>query len=163
MALSSPEQWADQYWPADDLEELEYPVSQLVAGGGNPPWTNLFTVSFGPRLTFGAPAGSVQNRPTKGLLQCSPFVSNAFSIPEPTADNHPANSAFDISYHTMSENDNLSPEVGLKGYVATGFQSGDGMSQLVMCEIPLRPMASLVELQSWDLRGKNPLPPTSST
>ena len=159
MATGIDEDWADKYWPSDELEEVQYNISELVPGGGNPPWTNLYSISFGPRLSFGAGSGNDQNRVTKGLLQSSPFVANTYSIPEQVSNYHPANAAFDFSYHSMSINSDLSPEVGTEGYIATGFQSGDGLSRLIMAEIPLTPMASLAELQSWNLRGNNPLPP----
>ncbi|MBT8037938.1 MAG: hypothetical protein KJO21_10380 [Verrucomicrobiae bacterium] len=151
--------WANKYWPSDDLDEVQYPVSDLVAGGGNPPWTNIFSISFGPRLTIGAGYGNANDRPTKGVLQSSPFVMNNFSIPEKEDHFHPAHGAYDMSYSSMSLNSNLSPEVGTEGYIVSGFQSGEGLSRLVMAEVPMRPMASLVELQSWDMRGKNPMPP----
>ncbi|MFT6792527.1 MAG: hypothetical protein ACJAR1_000507 [Rubritalea sp.] len=159
MASGIDEDWADKYWPSDELEEVQYDVFELVPGGGNPPWTNLYSISFGPRVSFGAGFDSTQKRPTRGLLQSSPFVSNTYSIPEQTANYHPANGAFDFSYHSMTNNSELSPEVGLSGYIVSGFQSGDGLSRLIMAEIPLRPMASIGELQSWDLRAGNPLPP----
>jgi hypothetical protein len=159
-AMSADINWARTYWPTDELVEVDYQVSELIADGNNPEWTNLFTVSFGPRLSFGAAAGNTQNRPTKGLVQTNPFAVSAFSIPEQTSNNHPVNGAFDISYHTMAaSNDHLTPEVGTAGYITTGFQSGDGLSRLIIAGIPLRPMASLAELQSWNLRGNNPLPP----
>jgi hypothetical protein len=37
--------------------------------------------------------------------------------------------------------------------------SADAITRLIMDEIPLRPMASLVELQGWNPRGQNPYPP----
>lgn len=151
--------WAKEYWPSDEVDEVQYDVSELVAGGGNPPWTNIFSISFGPRLTFGAGNGNPSNRPTRGVLQSSPFVENTYSIPEQEANFHPANSAYDLSYSSMSVNSDLSPEVGTSGYIATGFQSGDGLSRLIMSEVPLRPLVSLGELQSWNIRGGNPLPP----
>lgn len=159
MAAVADETWAAKYWPSNELDEVQYAVSEIVPGGGNPPWTNLYTISLGPRFTFGAGLSSNQKRPTKGTLQCSPFVSSTYSIPTQTAMYHPVNNAYDLSYHSMSLNGNLTPEVGNAGYIVSGFQSGDGLSRLIMAEIPLRPMASLVELQSWNLRGGNPLPP----
>ncbi len=159
MAAVVDETWASKYWPSNELDEIQYTVSDIVPGGGNPPWTNLYTISLGPRFTFGAGLSSNQKRPLKGILQSSPFVSNTYSVPTQTAVYHPANNAYDLSYHSMALNSNLTPEVGNAGYIVSGFQSGDGLSRLIMAEIPLRPMASLVELQSWNLRGGNPQPP----
>jgi hypothetical protein len=158
IAVNVDQAWAQDYWPEDELVELEIPVSELVDDGSNPPWTNLFTVSFGPRISFSA-AGDSQNRPTKGLVQNNPIANNAFSVPETTPSNHPANSPYDFSYFTFFSGDPYTPTPGIHGYIATGFQDGDGLSRLIMAEIPLRPMASLVELQHWNVRGANPFPP----
>ncbi|PXA03570.1 hypothetical protein DDZ13_11355 [Coraliomargarita sinensis] len=151
--------WARKYWPSDELQEVSYYVNELEDDGDNPPWTNIFSISFGPRLTIGAGYGNTQGRPTKGVLQSSPFAENTFSTPEEETPFHPGNTAYDLSYSSMAKDSPLSPEVGTKGYIISGFQSGEGLSRLVMAEIPLKPMASLVELQSWNVRGKNPLPP----
>ena len=120
---------------------------------------NIYSISMGPRLTIGAGAGAAFNRPTKGMLQNSPFAFNSLSLPEKEARYHPANNPFEMSYSSMSLNSDLSPEVGNSGYIATGFQSGEGLSKLVMSEFPLTPLASLAELQGWNVRGGNPLPP----
>jgi hypothetical protein len=60
------------------------------------------------------------------------------------------------------EEGNVIPTDGIPGYIATGFDDILGLSRLVMTEVPLRPMASLVELQNWNLRGNNPFPPHQS-
>lgn len=165
QTMSVDTDWAGEYWPADELLPIVKSVGELsINNPNNPPWINLFSVSFGPRLTFGGSAGDAQNRPTKGLVQTSPFVNSAFSIPEKTANNHPVNGAYDIAYNSFTDGSPYEPTPGVDandtlGYIATGFQLSDGLSRLIMAEIPLRPMASLAELQSWNLRGSNPLPP----
>lgn len=159
MAMNPHMDWTKIYWPNDDLDELTYPVSSLVPGGGNPDWTNLYTVSIGPRMTIGQGTGSSANRPTRGLLMNSPFLTNSLTIPLKEATYHPANNPVEMSYSTMPFNSSLTPEVGDSGYIATGFQSGEGLSKIVMAEFPVTPVASLAELQGWDLRGGNPLPP----
>jgi hypothetical protein len=162
MGTSVVEEWAQKYWPSSALEEIQIPVSEIVPTSidpNNPEWTNILSLSFGPRLTFGAGSSDPEGRPTKGMLQTNPFALNTFSIPEKQASFHPANGAYDLSYHSMTFNSELSPEVGEAGYIVTGFQSGEGLSRLITSEIPLAPMASLAELQGWNLRGGNPLPP----
>lgn len=159
MGTSVDDEWGQKYWPSAALEEVQIPVSDIVPGNGNPDWSNLLSISFGPRLTFGAGSSDPENRPTKGLLQTSPFALNTFSIPDKQPSFHPANGAYDFSYHSMTFNSELSPEVGNSGYIVSGFQSGEGLSRLIMSELPLAPMASLAELQGWNLRGGNPLPP----
>lgn len=76
------------------------------------------------------------------------------------AKDHPANNTFDFTYHSLSLGSNITPNLSKStGYIATGYQSGDGLTRLIMDEIPLRPMASLVELLGWNPRGQNPYPP----
>ena len=151
--------WNKVYWPNDELAEVQYAVSDLVPGNGNPKWTNIFSISAGPRLTLGAGHGNPANRPNKGMVQNSPFVTHSFSLPEKASRYHPVNNPFEMSYSTMSLNSDLSPEIGTAGYIATGFQSGEGLSRLVMTEYPITPVVSLGELQNWNVRGTNPLPP----
>ena len=159
MAVNPHMDWNKLYWPNTDLSEVQYTVSEIVPGNGNPNWTNIFSISVGPRLTFGAGFGSTTNRPMKGLLQCSPFATNSYSLPIKESRFHPANNPYEMSYSTMSVNSDLSPEIGDAGYIATGFQSGEGLSRLVLAELPLSPLASIGELQGWNVRGGNPMPP----
>lgn len=151
------ESQANKYWPADNLDEIGYSVAELASGD----WVPLFSVTFGPRMTLGTGPGTKQNRPTKGVIQNNPLAAYAFNDPASgAAKDHPANNPFDFAYHSLSIGSTITPNVSdSKAYIATGYQSGDGLSRLVMVDIPLRPMASLVELQSWNPRGQNPLPP----
>ncbi len=145
------------YRPTTDVDELLYSTGELANG----PWVPLFSISMGPRTTIGTGSGTKQNRPTKGVVQTDPLASMSVVNPvigDPKA--HPANGTFDITFHSMTSNSTLTPNLSTsKGFIATGYQSGDGLSRLVMCDIPLRPMASLIELQGWNPRGSNPYPP----
>jgi hypothetical protein len=145
------------YWPPSDVDEVGYSIDELANG----PWVPIFTVSMGPRVTIGTGPGTKQNRPTKGALQNNPLASMSLVDPisgDPKA--HPANGTFDMTFHSMSANSSLTPNLSTSnGFIATGYQSGDGLSRLIACNIPLRPMASLIELQGWNPRGNNPYPP----
>lgn len=147
----------NQYWPKDSVSEIGYTVAELASG----PWIPLFSFSFGPRATIGMGTGTPQNRPTKGVLQSNPLASMAMVNPvagDPKA--HPANGTFDLAYHSLSMGSTLTPNLSTsKGFIATGYQSGDGLSRLIASDIPLRPMASLGELIGWNPRGNNPYPP----
>ena len=155
-SLASEDQ-GKKYWPADDLDEVGYSVGELASG----PWIPLYSISFGPRMTMGTGPGTKQNRPTKGLVQNNPLAAFALSDPASgSSRDHPANNPFDFAYHSLSIGSTITPNVSdSKAYIATGYQSGDGLSRLIMVDLPLRPMASLVELQGWNPRGQNPYPP----
>lgn len=148
---------AQKYWPPDEVAEVGYSVAQLSSGR----WFPLFSISFGPRMTIGTGQGTDQNRPTKGVVQNNALASMVLSDPASNkAKDYPANNTFDFAYHSLAAGDNITPNLSKSaGYIATGYQSGDGLSRLIMVDIPLRPMASLVELQGWNPRGNNPYPP----
>jgi len=155
-ALSN-ESEADDYWPPDEVDEIDMSVGELVDR-----WTPLFSVSFGPRMTIGTGLGSKQDRPTKGVVQNDALAAMVLSDPASgEAKDHPANNTFDFAYHSLAANSNATPEESLSGeaYIGTGNQKGNGLSRLIMIEMPLRPMASLIELQGWNPRGNNPYPP----
>ncbi len=144
------------YWPPDEVDEVGYSVGELVGV-----WVPLFSSTFGPRMTIGTGPGTTQSRPTKGFVQNNALASMSISDPASSAGkDHPANNTFDFAYHSLSIGSNITPNLSnSRGFIATGHQSGDGLSRLIMCEIPLRPMGSLVELQGWNPRGNNPYPP----
>jgi hypothetical protein len=157
LSSLAPQDTGSAYWPPTDVDEVGYSMGELANG----PWVPIFSVNIGPRTTIGTGPGTDQNRPTKGVIQSNPLASMAMA--NPVSGNikaHPANGTFDITYHSMTANSSLTPNLSTsKGFIATGYQSGDGLSRLVMADIPLRPMASLVELQGWNPRGNNPYPP----
>ncbi len=155
-ALSAANQ-ADSYWPPDEVDEVGYSVGELASG----PWVPLFSMSFGPRMTIGTGPGTKQNRPTKGAVQNNALAAMVLSDPvSGEAKDHPANNTFDFAYHSLSIGSTITPNLSdSAGYIGTGYQSGDGLSRLILAEIPLRPMASLIELQGWNPRGNNPYPP----
>ncbi len=146
-----------KYWPPDEVDEVGYTVGELASG----PWIPLFSSSFGPRMTIGTGSGTKQNRPLKGVLQNNALAAMVLSDPASgAAKDHPANNTFDFAYHSLPIGSTVTPNLSpSQGYIATGYQSGDGLSRLIMAEIPVRPMASLVELQGWNPKGHNPYPP----
>ena len=146
----------DKYWPPDEVDEVGYSVGELEGQ-----WIPIVSVSFGPRMTIGTGPGMTQNRSTKGVVQNNALAGMVLSDPgSGDAKDHPANNTFGFAYHSLSIGSNITPNLSnSQGFIATGYQSGDGLSRLVMADIPLRPMASLVELQGWNPRGNNPYPP----
>lgn len=147
---------ANAYWPPTEVDEVGYSVAELVGL-----WVPIFSTSFGPRITIGTGPGTEQSRGTKGAVQNNALASMSISDPASgTSRDHPVNNTFDFAYHSMSIGSTITPNVSTsKGFIGTGYQSGDGLSRLIMAEIPLRPMASLVELHGWNPRGNNPYPP----
>ena len=154
-ALTSVDQ-GDKYWPPEEIDEVGYTVGELEGI-----WIPIYSASFGPRMTIGTGSGTKQNRPTKGAVQNNALAAMVLSDPASgDAKDHPANNTFDFAYHSLTIGSTITPNLSNSaGYIGTGYQSGDGLSRLIVDEIPLRPMASLVELQGWNPRGNNPYPP----
>lgn len=153
----------------------------LVANEVYKPLSNLAEVSLNdakaspkPFLStvFGARMASKTHIPAKGLVQSSPLVNytamGGKDIAETTiarhygGTSHPVNSPFDYSFikHAPAGDSQLpNSSGGNSGYIVTGFNKADGLARCVIAEIPTRPLASLGELQNWDLRYENPIPP----
>ncbi|MFU8771893.1 MAG: hypothetical protein ACNA8H_05675, partial [Anaerolineales bacterium] len=139
-----------------------YSILDIEDNGNNPPWTPVFSVVYGPRISIGAGAGNADDRPTKGVLQNNPFTTAVLTTSDTQWTNHPANIPFDFSVHAHQggssptlPSDSFSGE----GFLFTGMQEGDGLSRLILAELPLKPMASIIELQHWNLQGNKPIPP----
>jgi len=127
-----------------------------------------------PFLTaiFGARTASRTHLAAKGFVQTSPLVNYTamgfkdlaeFNIQHdyPGTD-HPVNSPFDYSFEKLSggggdayPNSNSANQ----GFIVTGFQSADGLSRCIIAELPTKPIQSLAELQNWNMRYENPIPP----
>lgn len=122
---------------------------------------------------FGARTASNTHLAAKGFIQSSPLVNytamGGKDIAESTISrhyggtDHPVNSPFDYSFikHAPggdSQLPNANDATG-RGYIITGFNKAEGLSRCVIAELPIRPLCSLGELQHWDLRYENPIPP----
>jgi hypothetical protein len=157
LTTLAPESQGNAYWPPNEVDEVGYSVAEL----SSVPWAPIFSINFGPRSTIGTAPGTEQNRPTKGVLQSNPLASMVLNDPiSGAAKDHPGNGTFDITYNSLSLGTTITPNLtNSKGFISTGHQSGDGLSRLIMSNIPLRPVASLIELEGWNPRGNNPYPP----
>jgi hypothetical protein len=140
----------------------------------SPPLAQLLTHPSPFMVTiFGARTASRTLIAAKGFVQSSPLVNytamGGKDIAESTigihydGTNHPVNSPFDFSFNAVAgAGDNLMPNADDKtgsGYIITGFTTADGLPRCVIDELPTRPLQSLAELQNWDLRFDNPIPP----
>ena len=127
-----------------------------------------------PFLTtiFGARTASKTHLAAKGFVQTSPLVNYTAMGDKDRVETtiqwdypgtaHPVNSPFDYSFEKLAgAGDSSMPgtDAANHGFIITGFQSADGLSRCVIGELPTKPIQSLAELQNWDLRYENPVPP----
>ena len=121
---------------------------------------------------FGARTASQTFFPAKGFVQSSPFVNITTMGGARTSKDwqpqlqypgtaHPVNSPFDFSFRAVAPFDSLLPnaDTANRGFIVSGFQSSDGLSRCTIAELPTQPIQSLAELQNWNLRSDNPIPP----
>lgn len=148
----------------------------------NQPASNFPTVSLTQAavpqpflsVTFGARMASNTHLPSKGFLQSSPFVNYTAmglkSLNEDTIQHqypgtlNNVNSPFEFSFQGLTSGDKrFIPDTDIKnhGFIVTGFNLSTGLSRCVIGELPSRPLQSLAELQNWDARFENPIPPFS--
>jgi hypothetical protein len=138
--------------------------------------TTLTEASASPQpfLTtiFGARTASKTHLAAKGFVQTSPLVNYTAMGSQATFEStiqwdypgtaHPVNSPFDYSFAKLAASGGSeypNTDAANHGFIVTGFQSGDGLSRCVLAELPTKPLQSLAELQNWDLRYENPIPP----
>lgn len=148
---------ANRYWPPIPAAELASPSAEEINGV----WQPVLSAVYGSRISGPSSTGL----PGKGLLQTSPLVSyvrveEGYTTSKGGA--HPANAASDFSFFKHTANDDKLPNANNtnnRGFIVSGFTSADGLSRMILGEIPLRPLASLGELQNWDLRSQNGTPP----
>ena len=111
---------------------------------------------------------------SKGMLQTNPLAfyteigfgdsSTAITSMAGTGVYHPINAPYDFAFQDVNGwNDTLSIpqfETGTNSsYIVSGLTAGDGLTRCIVAEIPTRPLQSLGELQHFDARNNNPIPP----
>ena len=153
--------------------------AQTVANEVYPPLVNLAASSLSAAVSapvpflstvFGSRMASKTHLPAKGFVQSSPLVNYTTMGFKSQGDlgrsyggvMHPVNSPFDYSFIKHPPFDSQLPnasDTSGRGYIVTGFNKSDGLSRCIVAEIPTRPLLSLGELQNWDLRYENPIPP----
>jgi hypothetical protein len=154
-----------------EVANAVYPIDESLATSESLSSLTTTPTSF-LTTVFGARMASRTHLAAKGLLQSSPLVNytamGGKDLSERTikrkyrGSNHPVNSPFDYSFKKVGFPDTNLPDVDKsnnRGFIVTGFQKSEGLSRCVIAEIPTRPLQSIAELQHWDLRYENPIPP----
>ncbi len=153
---------ANASYPAKDASN--FPQPSLAEAAAATPFLSV---------TFGARMASNTYLPSKGFVQQSPFVNytamGGKAVVERTIGYqypgtlHNVNSPFEYSFQGLTANSQYLPDSDSRnrGFIVTGYKVSTGLSRCVIDELPTRPLLSLTELQNWDARFENPIPPYS--
>lgn len=111
---------------------------------------------------------------SKGMLQANPLCyyseigfgddSNAVNSMAGTGVYHPVNAPFDFAFQELDgwNDTRAAPQwenTTGSTYIVSGLTPNDGLTRCVVAELPTRPIQSLAELQHFDARNNNPIPP----
>jgi hypothetical protein len=143
-----------------------------VAGENSQPFASAI---FGYRMASTlSPAGGNRHLYSKGMLQTNPLCfyteigfgddNDAKTTMAGTGVYHPINAPYDFSFQDVQGwNDTLNiPQWDAgsgSGFIVSGLNANDGLTRCVMAELPTRPLQSLADLQHFDARNNNPIPP----
>jgi len=113
---------------------------------------------------FGARVASNSYLAAKGFAQSSPLVNFTDMGGGEAYDGvkHPVNGPFDYDFIPHAQaGDAFLPQTDSEnhGFIISGYDWNDGLTRCVIAAMPLRPLASLGDLQHWNMRQDNPMPP----
>lgn len=170
---TGPEVLAEIYPPLEEESGWAPYADQIqafsIADGTTRPFASAILASR-PSSPIAAPdEPDFAHLASKGMLQANPLcfyqtmriAANAM----PGVKNF-INSNYTFSYRYVNGwNDSgfgWIPQVGADGvgsYIVTGMSPANGLNRCIMAELPTRPIQSLIDLQHWDARNNNPVPP----
>ena len=150
-------------------------IDVVNATAGSIPSMPFASAMFGYRMASPPPRDSrLKHLFSKGMLQANPLCfyteigfgddTAAVSSMAGTGVYHPINAPYDFAFQEMNGwNDTMAgPQWEASSgssYIVSGLTPGDGLTRCVMAELPTRPLQSLAELQHFDARNNNPIPP----
>ena len=166
----------DQLYPPL-LKKIAASVSSInvVNAGASIPSQPFASALFGYRM-----ASPLSRDPklkhlfSKGMLQANPLCfyteigfgddNSAVTSMAGTGVYHPINAPYDFAFQELNGwNDTMAgpqwESSSGSSYIVSGLTTGDGLTRCVMAELPTRPLQSLAELQHFDARNNNPIPP----
>lgn len=157
------------------MDTSKFPTSftvQQVEDKGNRPFASAV---FAYRMASPASTDRTRHKHlfSKGMLQANPLCyyteigfgdnKNAITSMQGTGVYHPVNAPYDFAFQEVDGwNDTMripQQDSTSSGYIVSGLTAGEGVTRCVMAELPTRPIQSLAELQHFDARNNNPIPP----
>ncbi len=160
--------WFQIFYARSDADKLYPPITGLATA-------TLAQCAIKPMpflsMTLGSRISNYRATATKGMVQANPVVDFFASNGEARfTDTYPGNENllncpwdFSVVEHPSGGGDML-PDVDNttnSSYIVTGVRKADGVSRMIIAELPARPLVSLADLSQMDIRGLNPTPPYS--
>ncbi|MFT4176920.1 MAG: hypothetical protein QM627_09715 [Luteolibacter sp.] len=133
-------------------------VQQLIASGTSYP---LASFVFGLRLLENLNEPGEVHTIGKGFVQGTPLAGfSDMNLSQNVQDR--VNAAYDYNVIVHTGNSDVVPNAnGSNGYLLTGLTAATGLARCIAAELPVQPLSSLAQLQGWDMRFGNPVPPFS--
>lgn len=146
--------------PADTIDVAPSETLGTMQGTSNA--KAFLSLTFGTRLAANLFSNSRPFAPSKGVTQANPLVTRTATGEMDSADptiaynypgtSHRVNGSLDFDYSALTGLGS-SPD----GTILSSLHNG--LTRGIMAELPVKPLASLAELQNWDMRAGNPVPP----
>ncbi|MDA9260491.1 hypothetical protein N9P58_01360 [Puniceicoccaceae bacterium] len=166
MLYKLPDYLTSEYWPDLTVKQTTLTLGDVnIPAGDQAP----FLVAVMQHRGVMAEWGTEESTTTRGYSDNKPalfFTSpNIYPLtsyaPEPYPDGFPYDWLFFtpndiIDTEGMPQAGGASEDIG---YLGTSFRADTGLPNLVVSELPLRPLSSLGELQHFDVNYYNPMPP----
>lgn len=159
--------WFQVFYQMGDADVLYPPLTGLASA-------SLAQCAVTPvpflSMTLGSRISNHRATATKGMVQANPVVDFFSSNGEPRfTDTYPGNDTllntpwdFSVVPHSAGPGDDMLPNADNttnSSYIVTGVRKADGVSRIVVSELPARPLSSLGDLTQMQIRGLNPTPP----
>ena len=150
----------DKYW-GDELE-LSPPPQRVSLSSLDGDIQPFVTAVYGLRTSL-----DMLNNPdfhqTHALFEMNPLNAHYILSSSDTADPKAESYPYEWIFKTISDRADVNAPSGIpndsEGYIGTSFRSNEGFSNLIINEIPTRPIQSLGELQHFNLLAPNLAPP----
>ncbi|MBK1854243.1 hypothetical protein JO972_04705 [Verrucomicrobiaceae bacterium 5K15] len=170
----------DQLGGSDVVEQLYPPLTQSAEVDRVDDVEDTGSYAFASAIFGFRMATPISSAPehqhlySKGMLQSNPLnyyaevgkEDNGSSLTTMAGSGvfHPINAPYDFAFLDVNgwNDTRYIPQFDAStnsGYIVSGLSAYDGLTRSVMAELPTRPLQSLAQLQHFDARNNNPIPP----
>jgi hypothetical protein len=164
--------WYMLNMPAEDVEDYKYWGQKQLAVNNNKRLEDLEGIAdaFCASL-FGSKISNQAGILSKGILHSNPLVSvsktswrtDDGTTVQARGAKHPVNWPYDFKFMMLNQWGDPGCPSGLSGdttgYIGPSHEFNSALDRLVMAHMPVRPIQSIAQLQHFDIRQNNHVPP----